>query len=390
MKHKILMSIVLSGLLFGANSDLNGDGKSDFVWKKGEYYSTWYMNANGTHKYKYLGKARSVYKLAAVKDLNGDGKADFVWKKGEYYSTWYMNANGTHKYKYLGKARSVYKLVAVKDLNGDGKSDFVWKKGEYYSTWYMNSNGTHKYKYLGKARSVYKLVAVKDLNGDGKADFVWKKGEYYSTWYMNSNGTHKYKYLGKARSVYNMISSSLMEDTNPIVVSSSSKLFFNGNESTTTISKTMVAGSSIEGVNLGFRPTINMSAESQFTLKFKNGGFDVSNYYPVLCLNQTEVGGLISLGNSSNDITYSPIFQIAIDTTISKKSLLTFKQDTCDSDSQPITTSSNKDTTISIKVENGTSTQGIYISDYTTNNINIKVNVTDKLTDDLPDFGGKK
>ena len=93
-------------------------------------------------------------------DFNNDGVADILWKKGSYYSVWYMNANGTHTYKYLSKVlESKYTLVQSADFNGDGISDFIWKNGSYYYVWYMKANGTHTYKYLGKvSENKYTLI----------------------------------------------------------------------------------------------------------------------------------------------------------------------------------------------------------------------------------------
>ncbi len=40
-----------------------------------------------------------------------------------------MNANGSHKYKYIGKKYSPYEVVGVGDFNSDGKSRYFMEKG---------------------------------------------------------------------------------------------------------------------------------------------------------------------------------------------------------------------------------------------------------------------
>jgi membrane-bound inhibitor of C-type lysozyme len=220
-----------------------------------------------------------------------------------------------------------------------------------------------------------------DLNGDGLADFVWKKGDYYSTWYMNSNGTHKFKYLGKVSRTYEVVGNSSFSETPTVTYPS--KLFFNGNEKTTTISKSMSIGSQLEGIDLGFKPVINMFGEYSFSLKFKNGGFDLSNYHPVLCVGTGEVGNLLSLGNnydSDNFITYNPTFQIYgyEGVFVSKNSLITFHKDSCNNDAQPIRTTSKKDVVIETQVVNGQTTQAQPLVEYHTNSVKIKVKITDE------------
>jgi len=202
----VLLLLFLISSLSAIKNDFNGDGKADILWKKGKYYSLWYINANGSHKYNYIGKKSPPYKVAGTGDFNGDGKTDILWKKDSKYSLWYMNANGSHKYKYIGKKSSPYQVVGIGDFNGNGKADILWQKGKYYSLWYMSANGKHKYKYIGKKPSTYEVVSVADFNGDGKTDILWKKGNYYSLWYMSANGKHKYKYIGKKPSTYEVVS----------------------------------------------------------------------------------------------------------------------------------------------------------------------------------------
>jgi len=270
------------------------------------------------------------------------------------------------------------------DFNGDGKADILWKKDKYYSLWYMNASGSHKYKYIGK-KSSYEVVSVADFNGDGKADILWKKDKYYSLWYMNASGSHKYKYIGKKYAPYEVASNGV-EATEVM----SSKLFLNGNENTTSISKSMTEGSSFEDVTLGFKPVSNMEGGVSFSLKFKNGGFDVSNYYPVLCVGTQEIGSIFSFGDdydSYNSITYSPAFNISYDVgVISKNSLITFHKDSCSNDAQPITTASSSDVVIEAKIADAVSSQGVEIAikDFNTNSVKIKVTIKEEAQNKIP------
>jgi len=187
-----------------SNIDFNNDGVADILWKKGSAYALWYMNDDGTHRYKSIGTKNMSYNVTSIADFNRDGMADILWRKGKYYSLWYMNEDGTHRYKYIGSKTMEYDVLAVADFNNDQVTDILWKKGKYYSLWYMNDDGSHVYKYIGSKNSDYTVMAVSDFNSDGMTDVLWKKGKYYSLWYMSENAKHLYKYIGSKNIDYSV------------------------------------------------------------------------------------------------------------------------------------------------------------------------------------------
>jgi len=172
--------------------DVNGDGKIDLVWigSQGTYVSL--GKGDGTFvrvlsdnspngQWPEDGGNRSFFT-----DVNGDGKIDFVW----------IGSQGT--YVSLGKGDGTFVRVLsdgspggqwaensgnynyVVDLNGDGKADLLW----------VGTQGT--YVSLGRGDGVFYRVLsdpsattgqwptdsgnrniLADVNGDGKTDFIW-------------------------------------------------------------------------------------------------------------------------------------------------------------------------------------------------------------------------
>ena len=69
----------------------------------------------------------STYSIVGTGDLNADGITDILWRKGHKNYIWYMHADGTHTYKKI--TSKSYDVMAVEDFNGDGIADIMWRKG---------------------------------------------------------------------------------------------------------------------------------------------------------------------------------------------------------------------------------------------------------------------
>jgi len=205
-RYKKIKSISTSYKVAGIG-DFNDDGTSDILWRNpntGINY-IWYMKPNGKHSSKKI--AKSSYNVEAVADFNGDGISDILWKKGSKNYIWYMKSNGKHRSKNIGSKNTDYSVVAVADFNGDKKADILWKQfsKSRYSIWYMDSKGKHKYKYIGKKSRSYRVVGTADFNGDKKADILWENQDKYTLWYMKSKGKHSYKYIGSKSIDYSIL-----------------------------------------------------------------------------------------------------------------------------------------------------------------------------------------
>jgi hypothetical protein len=76
--------------------DLNGDGKSDLVWRKAStgQVSAWLRNGTSmVSSTALLAAGNSAWNVAAVEDLNGDGKSDILWRNAGdgTVTAWLMN-----------------------------------------------------------------------------------------------------------------------------------------------------------------------------------------------------------------------------------------------------------------------------------------------------------
>jgi FG-GAP-like repeat len=65
---------------------------------------------------------------AAVHDVNGDGKSDIVWRDtaGDT-AIWEMNGAAIVAQGSLGNVPTIWSIVAVRNFNSDGKFDLLWR-----------------------------------------------------------------------------------------------------------------------------------------------------------------------------------------------------------------------------------------------------------------------
>jgi hypothetical protein len=174
--------------------DLNGDGKSDIVWRKtgagvdkGAVF-LWTMNGTGLAGARYLDPISEDWQVIELGDFNGDGKTDVLWRNfgtgsdaGKLY-IWMMdgpNVIGGTGYT-ASQADLGWRVDGVGDLNGDGKSDIVWRKtgagvdkGAMF-LWTMNGTGLAGARYLDPISEDWQVQGLGDFNGDGKTDVLWR------------------------------------------------------------------------------------------------------------------------------------------------------------------------------------------------------------------------
>lgn len=116
----------------GMPVDLNGDGRTDFVFydSASKYWRVMFANSDGTHQAPvnvYSGSA-TIYTAAMPMDVNGDGKQDLLVANQSDEKWWWIRHNGSSftavatslSYATPGPVGSM-----AMDVNGDGLDDIV-------------------------------------------------------------------------------------------------------------------------------------------------------------------------------------------------------------------------------------------------------------------------
>jgi hypothetical protein len=198
-------------------ADLNGDGRSDYIYNRSDSKEYRVLLSDptqsagenaflteklaGTRKYDvgYDGKAQWLA------DVNGDGRVDLVYNRDDTHEYWVMfgktdgafdtaqkwglrdSGNGVG---YDGKAQW------LADVNGDGCADLVYNRDDTREYWVILGKreipkgmilsdklaGTRQNDvgYDGKAQW------LADVNGDGRADYVYNHNDTAEYWVMLS------------------------------------------------------------------------------------------------------------------------------------------------------------------------------------------------------------
>lgn len=163
--------------------DLNGDGRSDLVWRStatGDV-QLWLMDgANRLATMQYFGPSPSSdWTLAAVADLDGDSRADLVWQnlQSGQIAAWFMNGLVRLRTELLPAAEGDWRVAGAGDIDADGKSDLVLHSPSsgQVTVWRMDGATRTEVIALDNADElVDAVVGTGDFDATGSDDVVWR------------------------------------------------------------------------------------------------------------------------------------------------------------------------------------------------------------------------
>lgn len=163
------------------HNDVNGDGKSDIVWrsKNNAQSAFWIMNGAQLAS-SFAAPVNTNYKLIATGDFNGDGMMDMIWTDGA--SMWMWTGNGSSFTSvYMRPYPTRWTVVGTGDLDGDGKTDLIWATSGEIAEWLMNGPAFTA-TYSQNLPSGWQYLTVGDFDGDGKADLLLTNGTAMQMW----------------------------------------------------------------------------------------------------------------------------------------------------------------------------------------------------------------
>jgi hypothetical protein len=171
-----------------ASHDLNGDGKSDLVWRDSSgNVGIWLMNGNQLLQGGGLGNVNpNLWKIVGQRDFDGDGKADLLWNDTSgNIAIWFMNGAQVSQYASAPSAPG-WTVVGTGDFNGDGKGDILWEDANHdLAIWLMNGTQVSQAGGIGTLPSGWSVAGTGDFDRDGKTDILFQNGGSVAVWFMN-------------------------------------------------------------------------------------------------------------------------------------------------------------------------------------------------------------
>ena len=176
---------------WAAVHDVNGDGKSDIVWRDtGGNVAIWEMSGAAVIAGTGLGNVPTTWSIVAVRDFNSDGKFDLLWRDTSgNTSIWFMNGTAIASGGSFGNIPMNWKIAGTGDFNSDGYGDILWEDTSgNLVVWLLGSGG--QVVSTGAIGSIppatWSVVGIADFNGDGKSDILWRDTlGNTSIWFMN-------------------------------------------------------------------------------------------------------------------------------------------------------------------------------------------------------------
>ncbi len=172
-----------------AHNDVNGDGKSDLVWRSKNSAQTAFWIMNGARlSSSFAAAVNTNYKLLATGDFNDDGRMDMIWTDGSGMWIWTGNGSSFTSTYMQSYPRTGWVVAGAADFNGDGSTDLLWVKGSQLAEWLMNGS-TLSASYVQTMPAGWRFLTTGDFDGDGKADLLLTNGSAMQMWTNFNAGT---------------------------------------------------------------------------------------------------------------------------------------------------------------------------------------------------------
>jgi hypothetical protein len=177
-------------------NDLDGDGKSDIVWRNPglELQAHWLMNGR-QRTAESVRAVSSIYRIIGTGDFDGDRRTDLLWTNASNDLLWIWRSTGVNNYEVqlLSGYPAGWAVEGIVDVNADGRSDLVWRNAgiNRFDVWLLNGPnivGTSP----ANTTAGQRIIGTGDFNGDGYGDVLWTNAANDSLWIWRGVGNGQF------------------------------------------------------------------------------------------------------------------------------------------------------------------------------------------------------
>ena len=175
-----------------ADFDVDGDGKTDIVWRNSSsgVVALWLMNGTTIATPGFPAGVSLVWEIAGVGDVNGDGKADVIWRNSTTgtVAVWLMDGLTITSVGFPGSTSTDWKIEQIGDVDRNGKEDLIWRNTNsgVVAVWLMNGAAIASSGFVGGVPAVWQILGIGDVNGDGRTDVIWQNNTgLVAVWLLN-------------------------------------------------------------------------------------------------------------------------------------------------------------------------------------------------------------
>jgi hypothetical protein len=188
--------------------DFNGDGRADILWRNPVTgvisESLGQPNGGFAHNALVDVAVGLDWQLEAIGDVNGDGRSDILWRKSgmpgigpgtAQFTESFGEADGGFAASPVNvSAGNNGRIVATGDFNGDGRSDILWRDAGTgalsASLCGPDGNFAGPTGVITQLGTDWHVASVGDFNGDGIDDFLLQNTSgQLAEWLGNSYAT---------------------------------------------------------------------------------------------------------------------------------------------------------------------------------------------------------
>src|SRR3569623_219009 len=188
-----LNNAVGNNVAFAATGSFAGGTAQDLLLiNASSLGSIWHLNASGINGQCGLSTVASIgNEFLAAGDLDGDGRTDVMWRRpGGDLRIWLMNGCKVSSSDLTAVVGANWTFQVARDFDGDGKVDLLWRDcASTLHLWTMNGAQIASTTDLPIGTySGWDIVSTGDFDGDGSADLLWRDEQgQLAIWLMHGS-----------------------------------------------------------------------------------------------------------------------------------------------------------------------------------------------------------